>query len=81
MRDKAVGEMAAILFPLAERVILTAPENSRAMPPELIPASGATITHSVPEAMALIADAPQEAVVFVTGSLFVVGEARALLVK
>ena len=47
MRDKAVDEMAALLFPLADRVIVTAPDNSRAMPPEEIPAPGATITHTV----------------------------------
>src|SRR6202162_4584767 len=38
MRDKAVAEMAQLLFPLAHCVILTAPANSRAMPPESIPA-------------------------------------------
>ena len=37
LRDKAVAEMTSILFPLADRVILTAPANSRAMAPEDIP--------------------------------------------
>src|SRR5580704_13487845 len=32
MRDKAVGEMASLLFPLANRVIVTASANSRDMP-------------------------------------------------
>lgn len=81
MRDKAAAEMTAMLFPLADRVILTAPANSRAMPPENIPASGATITHSVSEAVAMLREAHPSDVVFITGSLFVVGEARALLVK
>jgi dihydrofolate synthase/folylpolyglutamate synthase len=81
MRDKAAGEMAALLFPLAERVIVTAPDNSRAMPPEEIPAPGATITHTVGQAVALIEDAAADDVIFITGSLFVVGEARALLVQ
>ena len=81
MRDKAVDEMASLLFPLAERVILTAPDNSRAMPPEQIPAPGATITHTVPEAVALLSQAASSDVVFITGSLFVVGEARRLLVQ
>jgi len=81
MRDKAAPEMAAMLFPLAHRVILTAPANSRAMAPENIPGPGATVTHTVADAVALIQGAGESDVVFITGSLFVVGEARALLVK
>jgi dihydrofolate synthase/folylpolyglutamate synthase len=79
MRDKAVDEMAAMLFPLASRVVLTTPANSRAMPPEHIPApEGSLVTHSVAEALELVEEAAPDDVVFVTGSLFVVGEARAL---
>jgi dihydrofolate synthase/folylpolyglutamate synthase len=81
MRDKAIGEMAALLFPLAERVIVTAPANSRALEPEKIPAPGASITHGVREAIELAREARKDDVIFVTGSLFVVGEARALLVQ
>lgn len=81
MRDKAVSEIAALLFPLAERIILTAPANSRAIEPESIPAQDAVITHSVGEAVALVREAPKDTAVFITGSLFVVGEARALLVQ
>ena len=81
MREKAVAEMTTTLFPLAHRVILTAPANSRAMPPEDIAAPGAQITHSVAEAVALLAGVPPEDVVFITGSLYLAGEARALLVK
>jgi folylpolyglutamate synthase/dihydropteroate synthase len=51
------------------------------MPPEEIPAPGATITHSVGEAVALLQQATPNDVIFITGSLFVVGEARALLVQ
>jgi len=81
MRDKAVGEMASALFPLAHRIIVTAPANSRAMPPENIPAPGATLTHSVRDALDLLREAGPSDVIFITGSLFVVGEARALLVQ
>jgi dihydrofolate synthase / folylpolyglutamate synthase len=81
MRDKAAGEMAALLFPLADRVIVTAPANSRAMRPEEIPALGATVTRTVGEAVALLDEAAADDVIFITGSLFVVGEARALLVQ
>ena len=81
MRDKDVDAMTSLLFPLADQIILTAPENSRAMPPEKIGAAGAVITHSVREALGIARRAGPEDVVFITGSLFVVGEARALLVK
>ncbi len=81
MRDKAVGEMASALFPLAHRIIVTAPANSRAMPPENITAPGATLTHNVREALELLREADPNDVIFITGSLFVVGEARALLVQ
>jgi len=81
MRDKAVAEMAEMLFPLAHCVIVTAPANSRAMPPESIPAPGAVITHTVAEAVALLGRAEPGDAIFITGSLFVVGEARALLLQ
>jgi dihydrofolate synthase / folylpolyglutamate synthase len=81
LADKAVTEMTAILFPLADRVILTAPANSRAQSPENIAAPGAQITHSAAEAVAFLAGAAPEDVVFIAGSLYLAGEARALLVK
>jgi dihydrofolate synthase/folylpolyglutamate synthase len=81
LADKAVTEMTSILFPLADRLILTAPANSRAQSPENIPAPGARITHSAAEAVALLAGAGPEDVVFIAGSLYLAGEARALLVK
>jgi dihydrofolate synthase/folylpolyglutamate synthase len=81
MRDKAVDEMTSLLFPLAGRIILTAPDNSRALPPEQIPADDPIITHSVAEALQSLRRAAPDEVVFITGSLFVVGEARHLLVQ
>jgi dihydrofolate synthase/folylpolyglutamate synthase len=83
--DKAVAEMASILFPLADRLILTAPANARAMRPEDIPAPDArvipSVTHSIAEAIELLAGATPQDVIFITGSLYLAGEARALLVK
>jgi dihydrofolate synthase/folylpolyglutamate synthase len=79
LRDKAVAEMTSILFPLADTVILTAPANSRAMPPEDIAAPGARLTHSVAEALALLKDAAPEEAVFIAGSLYLAGEARGLI--
>jgi len=81
LRDKAVDKMTALLFPLAHRIILTATANARALAPENILAPGATITHSVAEAVGLLHEARPGDVIFITGSLFVVGEARSLLVK
>ncbi len=81
LRDKAVSEMTSILFPLADQIILTAPANSRAMPPEDIQAPGARLTHSAAEAIAQLSVVPPEDAVFIAGSLYLAGEARALLVK
>ncbi len=85
MRDKAVAEMSAILFPLAREVIATAPNQARAVRPELI---REMVSHPrlrtaprVADALELLREAAPEDVVFITGSLFLVGEARALLVK
>ena len=36
MRDKAVGEIVDVLFPLFDTVILTAPDQSRALSPEVL---------------------------------------------
>jgi dihydrofolate synthase/folylpolyglutamate synthase len=80
LRDKAVAEMTSHLLPLADRVILTAPANSRAMAPEDIPAPGALVTHSIAEAIAHLSIVPPEDVIFIAGSLYLAGEARALLV-
>ncbi len=81
MRDKSLTETVAALFPLVSHIVLTMPANSRAMPPEDIPATGAVITHSVSEALEHLLGVGASDVVFITGSLFVVGEARALLVQ
>ena len=81
MRDKAVREMTEMLFPLAERVITTAPNNSRALPPEQIPGDNVEIAPTVPDAVSRIQEAFPTDVIVITGSLFVVGEARALRVK
>jgi len=82
MRDKAVREMTGMLFPLAERVVATAPDNPRALPADQIAGENVEVAPTVPEALELIRrEAFPTDVVFITGSLFLVGEARALLVK
>jgi dihydrofolate synthase / folylpolyglutamate synthase len=84
MRDKAIDEVTQQLFPLATRLILTAPNFPRALRPEAILAvtshPDSHIAPSIAEAIEIARTAPSNAVVFFTGSLFLVGEARALLI-
>jgi dihydrofolate synthase/folylpolyglutamate synthase len=81
MRDKAVDEIGGILFPLATELILTAPDNARALRPEaLLEIAGrghvsANISAALEHVRATVS---QGDVVIITGSLFLVGEARAL---
>lgn len=85
MRDKAIEEVTAQLFPLADSLILTALDFPRALRAEAILEAtahpNAQLTTSVAEAITLARQAPSEAVVFFTGSLYLVGEARKLLLN
>jgi dihydrofolate synthase/folylpolyglutamate synthase len=86
MRDKAIREIADILFPLADRVIATRARNPRAASPEEITELG---SHAQTEI--LHADSVQTAlerarilagskgVIVITGSIYIVGEALGLL--
>jgi len=86
MRDKAISEMAEILFPLAERVIATRPENPRSALPEEIQQAGSRTGTEI-EAIAEVSAALQNAralagsttAVVVTGSIYLVGEAMRIL--
>jgi len=83
MEDKDVGEIANILFPLAEKVILTRPDNSRAMSVERLAAfadDDALITADVAEAVAVAKRiTPEDGLILVTGSLYLVGEVKKLI--
>lgn len=85
MRDKAVAEMAGILAPVADEVILTAAEQPRAVRPEvlrdLFDHPRARTAAGLGAALNLAGEAAPEDVVFISGSLFLVGEARARLVQ
>ncbi|MGD0200134.1 MAG: folylpolyglutamate synthase/dihydrofolate synthase family protein [Bryobacteraceae bacterium] len=86
MRDKAVAEMAGILFPLADEVIATAPLQARAVRPGTIATLAEhprlRVAQTVAQALQIVRrEAAPEDAVFVTGSLFLVGEARELLVS
>jgi dihydrofolate synthase/folylpolyglutamate synthase len=80
MRDKAIAEISGILFPLAEEAIVTAPRQARALAPETLREisdhPNLTIAADIEAALAIPTDAD---VTFVTGSLFLVAEARAAI--
>ncbi|HEX3375378.1 MAG TPA: folylpolyglutamate synthase/dihydrofolate synthase family protein [Candidatus Acidoferrales bacterium] len=83
MRDKAVDEIAGLLFPRASTVILTAPAQSRSISAPLLgemTAHHATRAEVVPEPAKALARALELAspddVIFITGSLYLVGELR-----
>jgi dihydrofolate synthase / folylpolyglutamate synthase len=86
MRDKAISEMAEILFPLADRVIATRPANPRSASPVEIQQAGSRTGAEI-EAIADVGPALDRAratsgpdtVMVVTGSIYLVGEAMRLL--
>ena len=84
MRDKAIAEISGILFPRAREVILTAPRQARAFDPatlrEFADHPSVRVAPDIDAALAWVRDGAPEDVVIVTGSLFLVAEARALLV-
>ncbi len=80
MRDKAVAEMAEILFPLAHELILTAADSPRSLPPvELAALAGrGRAVANIGAALQIAArEASADDAIIITGSLFLVGEARA----
>jgi dihydrofolate synthase / folylpolyglutamate synthase len=85
MRDKSVQEITEILFPAAQHVIVTAPKMPRAVRPEtLVNAADhpeIRVAHDLSAALDRAREAGPDDVIFVTGSLYLVGEVRALLVS
>jgi dihydrofolate synthase/folylpolyglutamate synthase len=88
MRDKSVPEIAQILWPRAERIILTQPSNSRAMTadelasfaPDSVSAYRLIKTNSVRDAIVKAKEITGEAgLILVTGSLYLVGEVKKIL--
>jgi len=83
LRDKAVDEIAGILFPLASEVIFTQPNTSRSISAAQlaeIAAHHAARYKIIPDAEealeSAIAQVAPADVVCVTGSLYLVGELR-----
>lgn len=84
MSDKDLSVIAPLLFPLASELILTGVHQARAFLPEQIRdlsgAAHARLAPYIDDALAMVREASPGDVVFITGSLYLVGEARPLLV-
>jgi dihydrofolate synthase/folylpolyglutamate synthase len=80
MRDKAVEEVAGTLFPRFARVIATAPQQPRALAPEnlleLVDHPNMMAADNLSAALQRV-----DGTTFITGSLFLVAEARELLCR
>ena len=88
MSEKDVGEIASVLFSIADRLILTTPDNLRAMSAEdllqFVPDGFDADRIFVASNSAAAIDKAREVsgkrdVILVTGSLYLVGEVRSLL--
>jgi dihydrofolate synthase/folylpolyglutamate synthase len=86
MRDKAIGEMAEILFPLADRVIATHAENPRSATPAEIRQLASRISAEIDQASNLSAAldragsvTPRDGIIVITGSIYIVGGAMRIL--
>jgi len=86
MRDKAIGEIAEILFPLALQVIATRADNPRSATPDEIREAAARTATDIEDAIDMgsalaraRALAGSEGVVVITGSIYIVGEAMRVL--
>lgn len=88
MRDKAIDEISEILFPLAEKIYLTRPEQARAAAPEEILARARfkprQIAVEPDPARALeqaLRDSSENDAILAAGSLFLVGEIKKALLS
>ena len=87
LRDKPIAEMAQILFPLFDRVILAPIHSARAADVQALLAAAegtgtpATAADSVKQAMQLAASSAKGCQVVISGSVYLVGEARSLLLQ
>ena len=88
MRDKDISEIAAILFPLTTTLILTSPDNSRAMSANELAKfvsvdmakESVFVTENVDEALTKAREITGgDGLICVTGSLYLVGEALKVL--
>ncbi len=82
MRDKAIGEMAEVLFPVAANVIATQAQNPRSATPEDVRQAAARVSADIllePGVRAALSRACQLAgpggLVVIAGSIYIIGEA------
>ncbi|HXA83889.1 MAG TPA: folylpolyglutamate synthase/dihydrofolate synthase family protein [Candidatus Dormibacteraeota bacterium] len=88
MRDKAITEIADIVFPLADRVIATQAANPRAASPQEIAELGAHAQTEILQARSVLEAldrarilAGSKGVIVITGSIYIVGEALGILAR
>jgi dihydrofolate synthase/folylpolyglutamate synthase len=88
MRDKALAEIGSVLFPAAERLVLTQPRSPRAATveellravPAVDPPRSVALAPSAADALTIaLAQTHAGGTICVTGSLYLVGEVKALL--
>jgi dihydrofolate synthase / folylpolyglutamate synthase len=86
MRDKAVSEIAEILFPLAERVLVTRADNPRSATPDEIREAATRTATDIEDAVDVASAldrarylAGLQGIVVITGSIYIVGEAMRVL--
>ncbi|HUY12022.1 MAG TPA: folylpolyglutamate synthase/dihydrofolate synthase family protein [Terriglobia bacterium] len=88
MRDKAIGEIAGLLFPVADEVWITQTNQARAASPEEIMAIAGGLARrfqAEPDPVGVVNRAIESSgkddVILVTGSLFLVGAVRAAWIQ
>jgi len=88
MREKDIATVAKYLFPKATNLILTSPDNPRAMPADELAEFAAGVsdelrvyaTNSVRDAIEIAQKVtPGDGTILITGSLYLVGEAKKIL--
>ena len=88
MNDKRLEEIAPILFPAADRLILTQPDNPRAagvgrlqsLAASIVDDERITVVPSVGQAFQLAKDVtPPDGLICITGSLYLLGEIKVIM--
>ncbi len=88
MNDKNVAEILAVLAPLADRIIVTEPSNSRSLSyqellaqmPNDMSKETTFATDNVKSSIDIANDVtPKDGIILVTGSLYLVGEVKSIL--
>ena len=89
MRDKKLDQIAQTLFPLADCLILTSIDNPRAASLETLAALAARYAHgriiesnsSTAAVHTAITETPNNGLICVTGSLYLIGETRPIILQ